>query len=263
MRERLAVLTGAGIALIAGPGWAQEPTGDGEVVESPEVQSGAVEAPAPAPPSAPAPPPPGPYYTQPPGPYYTQPPVLPPPRLDPTRQRHDGFYLRISLGAGASRGTVEDTGVEGKLSGGGAALDLWLGGTPAAGLVIGGGVSANAVDEPRIELDGSSERARETSWGQGLLGLFVDYYPNDAQGFHFGGMIGAATMTLDNRLADEQSNQNGAGAALFLGYDAWVGDQWSLGGLLRVMATSTTDRDDSDIKGTSQSLSFMLTALHH
>jgi hypothetical protein len=96
--------------------------------------------------TAPAPSPgPGttPYYEQaapPRGPTIIHVEQPPPPPLEPrTRLYHDGFYLRLSLGFGYQ--SVSSSSGDSKVSSSGAGLagDLLIGGTPATGVVVGGG----------------------------------------------------------------------------------------------------------------------------
>jgi hypothetical protein len=57
----------------------------------------------------------------------------------------------------------------------------------------------------------------------------------------------------------------GGGALLGVGYEAWVGDQWSLGGVARVLLVSGTLRDDDDdeIDSTGFAPAILFVATHH
>ncbi len=254
-----------------------------EPVEVDGVMTGAVQAPAPAPaaPPAPAPspaplppaqPPPGPYYPQnqaPAGPYYppARPVMVEPPKEEPGRHLHDGFYLRMALGGGALAATYESStaaGAEAEVGGGGVGIDLWLGGTPWPGLVIGGAITGNSAANPRVETSAGSSSADKTNLSATMLGLFVDGFPDPEGGLHIGGMLGLATLTYTDKDNDEERRHGGGGAALWVGYAGWIGSDWSLGGMLRGTVQATENEDsDLDEQARARSLSIMLTALYH
>jgi hypothetical protein len=97
----------------------------------------------------------------------------------------------------------------------------------------------------------------------GALGPFVDWFPNDRKGLHFGAMIGLALLGLQN---DSGKLSSGIAGSLWGGHDFWVADQWSLGGEARVAGVSAK-RDFSDLGGTMNdkalSIELLFTALYH
>jgi hypothetical protein len=205
---------------------------------APTQPAPAPAAPAPAPPPAAPAPPPG-YYA------YPAPPPPPPPQ---GVHEHDGFYFRVGIGGGYASldGTVLD--IDAKIKGGGASLELLFGGTPASGLVIGGGFVFQSLSKPTVELGGQEYDAKN-DLSFGLLGPFIDFYPDATGGFHFGGMFGLATATVDSSSSSSSSNSasiSGGGGFLQLGYDFWIGEQWSVGPNARVLWASLKN-DDSDV----------------
>ena len=68
-----------------------------------------------------------------------------------------------------------------------------------------------------------------------MLGITLDWYPNAAGGFHFGGTLGFAAAVAQRPDSDAFENMGGGGFALSLlvGYDWWIADEWSLGALAR------------------------------
>jgi len=190
--------------------------------------------------------------------------VPPPPR---GVRYHDGFYLRLALGLAASGTLVssDQTRVPNySFAGGGAAGDLWLGGTPAPGLAMGGALSFLSANSTTRRVDGDS-LSGDVSGSTALLGFFVDGFPDPERGFHFGGSAGLASArsSVKNSGQDE-FNGGGLGLAAWLGYDMWVSPQWSLGGMVRFLGTLTRENRDSVNYQTSfggASLSF--TALYH
>lgn len=183
--------------------------------------------------------------------------------------RHDGFYLRIGLGGGYLGSKVEPS--EGTLhaSGGGAAFEFALGGTVAEGLVIGGGLYTAGVARTRWTGDGIGSSVRGGGESLALLGPFVDYYPDPKSGFHVQGAIGIAGIAFEKHrsgLPPQDWSGSGGGLMFGTGYEFWVGEQWSIGGIARLLLVSATMREkDSDIDFSSKSFapSILFVATHH
>ena len=227
-----------------------------------------------APPAQPpaGPPPaayPPPAYPQPyPRIYVAQPP--PPPPIQRGRHLHDGFYLRMSLGAGALTSEIEfeNSPVDGStLRGGGGAFDLLIGGTPTPGLAIGGGLLINGASNADIETEGQSSDT-DLDLGFGLIGVFVDGFPNPRGGFHVGGLLGGAvfSLTSDEDDDDPLHESSGWGGAVWLGYGGFVSSDWSLGAKLRFAGGVTRSEQESDgfeDRVRTQSVTLLFSALYH
>ncbi len=194
------------------------------------------------PPGAPPPPTPG-YgygYGYPPPPQ----PVEPPPPPEPPEtgaRRHDGFYLRLGIGLAygnvVSKGEIGSSEIEATFDGMGPAYELMIGGTLGSGFVLGGGFVGQDISEPNVELEtgGTSvdtSVANDEALGIGLLGVFVDWFPDEHGGGHVGAMLGLGVVGLEG---DDDEASTGFGAALFGGYDFFISDQWSLGAELRLL----------------------------
>lgn len=199
-------------------------------------------APAPVPAAAPAPPPPA--AAPPPPGYYGYPPPPAPAPADPGIHEHDGFYFRGGIGAGYGSLDGDIAGISAKIKGGGAALELLFGGTPTPGLVIGGGFIFMSLNKPTVELGGvESDAANDLSYG--ILGVFVDVYPDPSGGFHVGGMLGVANASVSNENGNTNTaSVSGTGAFVQLGYDFWIGEQWSFGPNARLLWSSLENSDD-------------------
>jgi hypothetical protein len=115
------------------------------------------------------------------------------------------------------------------------ALELMLGGTPMPGVTVGGGLHVDSA---------WSVNANRRSFSNLLfVGPFVDIFPDPRGGFHVGGMLGGAALVHDNPDLDPVTYR-GFGASLWLGYDLWIAEQWSLGAMLAggVARLASTDR---------------------
>jgi hypothetical protein len=240
------------------------------------------EPPPPAPPPPPPPPaaapsagaPPGPYYGSPPpaGVYVAPPAPQPPSGPPPGARLHDGFYLRVALGGGSARmklSSAESGVADATVKGGGVGLDFLIGGSPSDGLVIGGGIFSQSDNSPTVEQGGTSVKYN----GDGslaLIGPFIDGFFDPEGGFHLGGAIGITGFNLNNKDVDnyDTTAYNGGGLLAFGGYDAWIADEWSLGGYVKFMASSGTRNVDVGGKSYDQraagwAVSVMATALYH
>ncbi len=190
-----------------------------------------------------------------------------------TRRLHDGFYLRTSLGHGwfgtkFTDGLLEDS----TIGGDGGAFDLQLGGTPARGFVVGGGLFLNGMDHEDVRPVGTSRYDYDGPGSIGLLavGPFVDYFPDPKGGFHVGGMLGFAALAFDtpSELSTspyyEDEARVGTGGALgaWVGYDWWVAREWSLGIQLRYLGM-VAENPDYEWTGAADTLTLQFTALFH
>lgn len=177
-------------------------------------------------------------------------------------REHDGFYLRMGVGVGrlAASFSADDSlelggSVDGALAHGAVTGELSFGGTPAPGLVIGGSIllsGAGNVSTHDLSVNGA--HAADLSYNGAamwLVGPFVDYYIDAKLGWHVQGVLGLAAVNVttgerDGVFATSRHNAGGLGFAVGGGYEGWVGKQWSMGALLRLMyASAETNPDDN------------------
>ena len=152
---------------------------------------------------------------------------------------HDGFYLRLGLGAGYITSSVtrtEDTEPLGRGTGATIPVEFALGGTPTPGFVIGAGSWAVHVPGGTHSSEsGEVTREAEASYGSiSMLGPFADIYPAPRAGFHIQfapclTLVGTGTSSI---LPSELTGI-GFGGMLGFGYEGWVSDQWGMGVLAR------------------------------
>lgn len=142
---------------------------------------------------------------------------------------HDGFYLRFGLGGGEVVGTVDS---ETTVSGESVGFDGTVGGAVGSGLILGGTFLFSISPDVRSD----------EFWmvATGLLGLTVDWYPNPAGGLHLQSTLGVGSTRYHyregERLGDSASVRKTAlGVVPGLGYEGWVSDGCSMGGLLRTL----------------------------
>lgn len=209
----------------------------------------------PPPPAQPAPPPPGPYAPPPgqPGPYQPAPP--PPPMQGnyyyaapaPGAQTHDGIYFRFGLGFGFTSMKSDD--IDTKISGGGGAIVLSLGGNIAQNLIIYGEIVGTTASNPTIEMGGTEFDTDNTTAGQFGVGVGLAYYlPSNV---YFSGTIAATQLSV--QVDDETVGETdfGPGFSGMIGKEWWVSDNWGLGIAGQIMFASMKDKDSSDVSWTS------------
>jgi hypothetical protein len=184
--------------------------------------------------------------------------------------RHDGFYLRAAVGAGALEDSfkveLQVLGVLG-ISQTGIARGPSVSGEIAAGmtilrpgLVIGGSIVVEQVANPKITIEGKDQST--VSVGTfAMVGPFAEWYPKPTAGWHVGLMLGGARLTMKDSSGNVADNQPiGAGAALSGGYEWWIADEWSLGGAVRVLGATLSDQWIRHNVGAG---SLLLTATYH
>jgi hypothetical protein len=192
---------------------------------------------------------------------------------------HDGFQLRFSGGVGLlAMSRSVDTEVAGnteseqsELGGLGESAEVLFGGTPARGLVIGGGLYVVNAVKPKLDRATSNDvdLIRDLTFVH--AGALVDWYPDPHAGLHFGGLVGVSGAVGEapgTRSLTERVGGVGPCLALHLGYDFWLGREWSLGPELRTFVASTRDtRQESSFTAQEQSWlygsSLLLSAAYH
>lgn len=185
----------------------------------------------------------------------------PPPLEHRTYHTHDGFYLRMSLGPSYVSTAV--SAADATVAGASGSLDLLIGGTPATGLTIGGGFLADSAPNPGYSAGGGGQTL-DRSMGVALVGPFVDGFVDPRNGFHVGGMLGGATLVLGKSGNQDSTTYNGGGAELWVGYDAWIAADWSIGGMLR-LGGARLSRSESGVTdtATARNIALVFTALYH
>jgi hypothetical protein len=156
-------------------------------------------------------------------------------------REHDGLYGRFGLGFSGFGDTVAQEGPSGDsfrdqslVTGFSTVSELAIGGTIKNGFVLGGGLYTASVETPFV-FEGSgrplpSEFRRPDLFG--LVGIMGDFYPNPRRGLHLQGALGIAGLTGLNPGGSIWSDRHlavGGGAMLGIGYEWWVGEQWSMG----------------------------------
>lgn len=160
---------------------------------------------------------------------------------------HNGFYFRAGVGPGFMSTTLRNKDLDSSASRTGFSLgsSLLVGGSPAPGMVFGGGALTDL---------GFSAGGEGTPGLHVLAGPFFDAFPNSKGGWHLGTMLGFGVLATDGQ------SLLGGGAAAWAGHDIWVAPEWSTGFHLRAAGTHMAD---ANVGATNFSLHLMITVLSH
>lgn len=178
------------------------------------------------------------------------------PRPDPGVRTHNGFYFRFGTGGGFFVDSIDSNNFDAAaLRGVGVSGELLFGGTPAQGLVIGGGTNGGSVFAPTLEINGRDEPESPEQLALSAFGIFADYYFVPSGGFHAQAFLGYAILQADG--SDAGESPDGFAISVGSGHEWWVGEQWSLGIMLRLLYASLS----FDPGGLDESHSILLPAL--
>lgn len=197
--------------------------------------------------------------------------VFPPPKPS-TAHRHEGFYLRAAGGPALVRSSwsSEKSYVgqpqNASLAGTGLEVSLFLGGSPIPGLAVGGVVDVSLFRS--LEVRSGELRTAPSYLLTNHVGLFADGFLAVDSGWHAGGTVSIGGFQFccpdyGGHDGFTSSTSSGYGGAIWTGYDAWVSDEWSVGGLLRVTGLWTSTGDAHPSQASTFTVSGLLTTLFH
>jgi hypothetical protein len=194
---------------------------------------------------------------------------------------HDGFYLRLSAGLGTlhvarstDQASVTDgiafTGSSSTVGGASIFTELSVGGTPFKHIVIAGTLLGDNLPAAEVEVASGSRFDLGSALTFAMLAPTVDVFPNTSGGFHAGGGVGwaIATASISDPIFDTIGG-GGLGATLHVGYDFWVGDDWSFGAMARGVVARIQGEQQSTAGTTGHehdtvtTLSIALSFLYH
>jgi hypothetical protein len=205
---------------------------------------------------------------------------------DASRRRHDGFYFRFALGIGVGHDSMSASGVlptsqelsfearpfSGSGGSSAATTELAFGFTPASGFAVGLGVYTASLLHLLVDVNDPNTGTYSFRVSQlAIIGPFADWYFDPASGLHAELTPGLATYVagvgypeIAGALAQAHTAL-GFGVSAGLGYDWWIGDQWSIGILGRLLfgVTSGTDNRHVGWSHATYAPAALLTATYH
>ncbi|HVJ15166.1 MAG TPA: hypothetical protein VM686_06990 [Polyangiaceae bacterium] len=150
-------------------------------------------------------------------------------------QTHDGFYLQLNAGLGYLSSSAEfPAPLSGEITYSGVTIpsSLLIGGTVGP-VVIGGGFFGDYAPSPSVEMGGESADLEDVTLTLIGIGMFADIYPNPKEGLHFQPFVGFGALEASYQGNAGGSDPTGLILALGVGYDFWVGNEWSIGPMFR------------------------------
>jgi hypothetical protein len=162
---------------------------------------------------------------------------------------HDGFYLRAALGTGYISATTDN---DSEISGWGIAPDIWIGGSPTPGLALAATLNGVTAPSPHATISaaesGGAGQVQGTIRGSlvySAIGLVADIYPTPREGLHFMAGANYSTLHFDYDNGAQSGPATGVGLVGGVGYEAWIGREWSLGPLARLHWASVSQGRDT------------------
>jgi outer membrane protein with beta-barrel domain len=149
---------------------------------------------------------------------------------------HDGFQFRGAVGPGYLSTSASAGGQDLSIKGISGSTDIYLGGTPVSGLVVGGMLNFTTSFGPKVTVNGQDISSLGENGSNSLtlltVGPYVNYYFDPTDGLYLLGMVGYGAESYTQN-GSSGNSPGGPAFALGVGYDFWVADQWSLGVLGR------------------------------
>jgi hypothetical protein len=164
---------------------------------------------------------------------------------EPGAHLHDGLYCRVAFGLGHLNVRSEKGS---QVTGWGLSPEVWVGGSPIAGLALGGTVGMLAVWNPEAAITAADSGGLGPVSGEARgmatyssFGVFADYYPMPRAGLHL--MTGINFSAFEFTPEGGETSQPATGIGVFggLGYEWWASEQWSVGPLVRLHWASLSD----------------------
>jgi hypothetical protein len=150
-------------------------------------------------------------------------------------------------------------------AGGAIAIELSIGGALSPGIILAGSYSVLSVGNAKLTNDTRAQRFPHDP-GLTLLAAMLDVYPNAKGGFHLGGALGLASVSMrqDEDPRATSRGQTGLGLAPHVGYEWWVSNYWGLGVLGRfAFAQTAGDYGDGKEKDTVTGASILFSATYN
>jgi hypothetical protein len=185
------------------------------------------------------------------------------PALAKLPREHDGFFMRLSAGAGGARTEIKDVPfqdeqVDLEMNGTAGDFNFAIGGVVARNLALHGTISGWSVSDPDFEINGTKFDTNDVTLSLAMFGAGLTYYFMPAN-IYISGSLGAGILTLTVDGDDEDSDP-GPAVDLSAGKEWWVGKSWGLGVALGTNFHSIPSSDtDENFTGSSYAVRFSAT----
>jgi len=157
------------------------------------------------------------------------------------KYKHDGFYLRLTTGAGGivSREKAERTEVS--FSGPGGMTSLGIGLALRENLMVNADLFGSVVRNPEMKIDGEKIGKSSVELQSTGLGVGLTYYIMPVN-LYLSGSVGIASQSAKvNQFKYE--TKEGYGLNFLFGKEWWVGGSWGLGVAAQFFFNSVPDKN--------------------
>ena len=145
-------------------------------------------------------------------------------------REHDGFFMRLSLGGGSGKATIEEAGNRAEFKGGAGDMNLAFGGMVSKNLALHGTMWGWGVQDPDANITivtiGSGSGSLNGDLAMSAIGPGLTYYlmPSNV---YLSGSVGFGSLSGSKDL--EGNSETGFALDTTIGKEWWVGDNWGLG----------------------------------
>jgi len=175
------------------------------------------------------------------------------------RDHTDGFFLRLSGGAGSTGSSLSDGTDKLEFSGSGGDLNIAIGGIVAPNLALHGTLYGWSASDPTLEFNGADVTDISGTLTAAGVGAGLTYWFMPVN-MYLSGTVGSGGLELDLNGGLDGKSDRGLILDLTLGKEWWVGDSWGLGLAGGLIYHSFPDPDISENwSGTSFTLRFSAT----
>jgi hypothetical protein len=183
-------------------------------------------------------------------------------------ETHDGFFFQGNIGPGylSTSPSTDGSDVDSKISGFGVGGGLLFGGTPAPGLVIGGGTANVVAFSPKWTVEGEEfETDGDISLNLSTIGVFGTFYPDPNAGLSLHLMLAYGVLSVSNSDGDDSDNNpSGVAVTAGVGYDFWIAPEWSIGVMGRfTYGALNYSEDDVDLSFPTIAPALLATFTYH
>ncbi len=174
---------------------------------------------------------------------------------------HDGFFLRLSAGAGGAKTSEDFANSSLEVSGAAGDVNFAIGGMISPNFAIHGSLFGWSLTDPEVKLTGYGSGTLNGDLSMSAVGAGFTYYFMPAN-LYISPSVGVGTLTLNiNGLPDVESDP-GLAMDFTLGKEWWVGNSWGLGVAGAVGYHSIKD-NDTDEKFTGSNVAIRFTATYN
>jgi hypothetical protein len=203
------------------------------------------------------PPPPRPYPT---GNYYAPGYGAPPP---PPEHLHDGFYLRLHLGAGETHFSgAYGNGNTVTASGGSGSFGVAIGGAVAPNFIVFGTVFGVGFS-PSVKIGGVDAGLNNSSAALAGIGVGAAYYFEPAN-LYLSGALALTSAEIDDANSNPiYQTRDGIGVQLMVGKEWWISQDWGIGLAGEFIGASMKDKGDSSVTWSADTFSILFSATYN